>query len=247
MADSQIDAGPDAAGSMPAALSFKERRRRRLAYIAKRHPSAFLLAAQLLSLLIYPLMDDTHSGRVLFGAVALVVVPLALWVINRSPTVRLVGWLLAIPAMLLTVIGVLLKQEVLMPISAIFESLLYFYAAIGLICYMLNDHKVTSDELFAAGATFTLLAWGFAYAFFVCQAWYPGSFAGVVQPERQRNWMELLFLSFTNLSATGIGDVVPISSQARVLVMLEQFAGVGYIATVVSRLIGLTIMHQKKS
>ena len=43
------------------------------ALVARRHPSAFLLAAQLLSLLFYPIMDDTTSGRMLFGAVALVV------------------------------------------------------------------------------------------------------------------------------------------------------------------------------
>jgi len=55
----------------------------------------------------------------------------------------------------------------------------------------------------------------------------------------------LLFLSFTTLSGVGNGDIMPIGSPARVLVMFEQFAGVGYIATVVSRLIGLTIMRQR--
>jgi hypothetical protein len=213
--------------------------------VARRHPSAFLLAAQLLSLLIYPLMDDTTSGRLLFGAVALVVVPLAVWVVNRSPSVHAIAWLLAIPAMVGTVLGVLMDYEQVLPWSALLESALYFYAAGSLISYMLHDHRVTADELFAAGATFTLLAWGFAYAYFACQAFYPGSFVGMVEPERPRRWMELLFLSFTNLSATGLGDVLPVSSPARVLVMLEQFAGVGYIATVVSRLIGLTIVRHQ--
>lgn len=213
--------------------------------IARRHPSAFLLAAQLLSLLLYPLMDGGQSGRLLFGAVALVVVPLALWVVTRSPLVNWLGWLLAIPAMALTVFGVVFEREALLPFSAMLEAALYFYAAGGLIIYMLRDHKVTGDELFAAGATFTLLAWGFAYAYFVCQAWYPGSFTGF-EPERPRSWMELLFLSFTNLSATGAGDIVPVSPPARVLVMLEQFAGVGYVATVVSRLIGLTVLRQDR-
>ena len=68
----------------------------------------------------------------------------------------------------------------------------------------------TLDELFAAAATFTLLAWGFAYTYFVCQAWYPGSFTGAVEPARARDWMELLFLSFTTLSGVGLGDVVPL-------------------------------------
>ncbi len=221
------------------------RRARRWSRIVRRHPSAFLLAAQLLSLLLYPLMDDTQSGRLLFGAVALVVVPLAVWVVNRSQFVTRVAWILAIPAMALTVFGVLFEHEQLLPLSAMLEASLYFYAAASLISYMLHDHKVTGDELFAAGATFTLLAWGFAYAYFVCQAWYPGSFTGL-EPERPRVWMELLFYSFTNLSATGLGDVIPVSSPARVLTMLEQFAGVGYIATVVSRLIGLTIIRERR-
>lgn len=216
------------------------------AAIARRHPSAFLLAAQLLSLLIYPVMDDTPSGRLLFGAVALVVVPLAVWVVRRSPSVRVIAWMLAIPAITLTLIAVLLDRPELLPASAALEAALYFYAAGSLISYMLHDHEVSADELFAAGATFTLLAWGFAYAYFVCQAWYPGSFVGMVEPERPRQWMEFLFLSFTNLSATGLGDVLPVSSPARVLVMLEQFAGVGYIATVVSHLIGLTITRERR-
>ena len=214
-------------------------------FLARQHPSALLLAAQLASLLIYPSIDDTSSGRLLFGAVALVVVPLAVWVVNRSPSVRWVAWLVAAPAVLLTLYGVLMDQPALLPWSAALESVLYFYAAGSLIAYMLHDHDVSPDELFAAGATFTLLAWGFAYAFFVCQAIYPDSFVGIVQPERPRRWLELLYLSFSCLSATGLSDVVPLGSPARVLVMLEQFAGVGYIATVVSRLIGLTIVRHR--
>lgn len=240
------EAGEGASGGAPQPppipMSWRARQWSR---IAKRHPSAFLLAAQLLSLVLYPLMDDTQSGRLLFGAATLVVVPLAVWVVNRSQLVTRLAWVLAIPAMLLTFCGVAFDRPALLPYSAMLEALLYFYAAAGLISYMLSDHRVTVDELFAAGATFTLLAWGFAYAYFVCQAWYPDSFTGL-EPERQRTWMELLFFSFTNLSATGLGDILPVSSPARALTMLEQFAGVGYIATVVSRLIGLTLMRAKR-
>ena len=155
----------------------------RLGRVARRHPSAFLLAAQLLSLILYPLMDETHSGRLLFGALGLVVVPLAVWVVRRSPSANAIAWLLAIPAIVLTGIAVLFEQAALLPWSAVLEAALYFYAAYGLISYMLHDHKVTADEFFAAGATFTLLGWGFAYAYFACQVWYPGSFVGLVEPD----------------------------------------------------------------
>lgn len=211
-----------------------------------RHPSAFLLAAQLLSLVLYPTMDGSESGRVLFGLVGVVVVSLALWVVKRSPAENWIAWTLAVPAVGITVLSIALDRPELLVLSSAFQSLLYFYSAGSLISYMLNDHKVTTDELFAAGATFTLIAWGFAYAFFVCQAWYPGSFTALNDPDAPRTWMELLFLSFTNLSGVGIGDILPISAPARVLVMLEQFAGVGYIAAIVSRLIGLTIVRTRE-
>ena len=88
--------------------------------------------------------------------------------------------------------------------------MLYLYAAYALIAYMLADHEITRDELFAVGATFTLVAWAFAYLYTVCQAIDPGSFTAAVDPQDDRSWMELLFLSFTTLSSTGLSDVVPV-------------------------------------
>jgi hypothetical protein len=103
------------------------------------------------------------------------VVALALWVVNRSPAVNWIAWAFAAPAISLTLAALLLGRGDLLAWSSLFESLLYFYSAGALIAYMLKDHDVTGDELFAAGATFTLLAWAFAYAYFVCQAWYPAA------------------------------------------------------------------------
>lgn len=221
-------------------------RYRRWRVIARRHPSAFLLAVQLASLVAYPLLDG-DTGRVLFGAFGVAIAALAVWVVMRSPAVKWVAWLIAVPAVLLTLVGALLPGSGVGFAATLLESALYFYAAASLTAYMLSDHRVTTDELFAAGATFTLLMWAFAYAFVACQAVYAGAFTGLVEPERPRTWMELLFLSATNLSATGLGDVLPIHPFARVLVMLEQFCGVGYIALVVSRLIGLTVAGVRPS
>jgi len=211
--------------------------------LVRRHPSAFLLAAQLLSLGIFPLLDDSTGGRVVFSAFGALVLLLAVWVVNRTPAVNWIAWLIAIPAFVLSILSVTSDSVNLLLWSSALEALLYFYVAASLIAYMLSDHRVTTDELFAAGATFTLLAWGFAYLYLICQAWYPGSFTGAVMPERPRTWLELLFFSFTNLSATGLGDILPLGSAARVLTMLEQLAGIGYIAVVVSRLIGLSLLR----
>lgn len=211
---------------------------------ARRHPSALLLAVQLLGVLLYPAMEDTAAGRALFGVFGMVVLALALWVVNRSASINWIAWCIAVPAVVLSLLSVWGQQPGLLVYAHVLEGALYFYTAASLTAYMLQDHKVTRDELYAAGATFTLLAWAFAFSFSVCQQWYPGSFTAAVNPEQPRSWMELLFLSFSVLSSVGLSDVVPVLPQARALVMLESFAGVMYITLVVSRLIGLTVLRR---
>jgi hypothetical protein len=66
-----------------------------------------------------------------------------------------------------------------------------------------------------------------------------------VDPHAQRTWMELLFLSFTNLTSTGLSDVTPIKPFARGVVMIEQLGGLAYVAMLVSRLVGLTVMRRR--
>ena len=211
--------------------------------IARRHPSAWLLGAQLIAVLLYPALGDTAAGRAALGMFGMAVLGLALWVVQRSPLGTWLALLLAIPSVVFSLAGALLDRTALLTTAQLLESLLYFYTAGALIAYMLQDHKVTRDELFAAGATFTLLAWAFAFAFAVCQQWYPGSFQGS-GGGAQRTWMELLYLSFSLLSGVGLSDVVPLHPQARALVMLEQFSGVMYVALVVSRLVGLTMLRR---
>jgi hypothetical protein len=207
------------------------------------HPSAFLLAAQALLLILYVVFDEIHSGRALISALGVVVLMLVVWVVTHSPAVNWVAWVLAVPAFLLSMISALTPNATLLAWSALLEGILYFYAAGSMIAYMMEDTLVTVDELFAAGATFTLLAWGFAYLFMVVQIWSPGSFVSQLNSGQPLTFLEFLSLSFTNLSATGLSDVLPAAKMARVLVMLAQFTGVGYVAVVVSRLIGLTIQR----
>jgi hypothetical protein len=208
-------------------------------------PSAFLLAAQLVSLILYAAFDTNPGGRALLGSFGVLILTLVVWVINRKSLMPSVAWLLVAPAFVLSLLSSLVNNNTLLLWSSALEGALYFYAAGTIIAYMMEDYRVTIDELFAAGATFTLLAWGFAYVYLACQILFPGSFIGINAPEEPRTFVELLSLSFANLSATGLGDILPLTSAARVLVMLEQFAGVAYIAVVVSRLIGMTIILQQ--
>jgi hypothetical protein len=203
------------------------------------------LAAQLAAVLLYPFLKDNGAGRALFSVFGIAILGLVVLAVRSSPGLTWVSILLALPATVLLMIQALTNSDDLLPYSSALEAALYFYAAGALIAYMLADHVITKDELFAVGATFTLVAWAFAFVYTVCQAIEPGSFTAAVAPERDRTWMELLFLSFTTLSSTGLSDVVPVKPFARGLVMLEMLAGLGYVAMVVSRLVGLLVIRPR--
>jgi hypothetical protein len=212
----------------------------------KRNPSAWLLGVQLLGILLYPLMEASLRGRTLFGVFGLIVLASALRVVRRSPWLTWVGILLALPIVILSAASARSPRPDLLVLMAALEALFYFYATGSLIAYMWQDSVATTDELFAAGATFTLLAWAFAYVFVVCQALSPGCF-GAADGASARTWMELLFLSVAVLSSVGLSDILPVAPMARGLVMLEAFAGVMYIAFVVSRLISMSVMRKEGS
>lgn len=209
------------------------------AAFVRRNPSAGLLMVQVLGVILYPLMEASPRGRALFGIFGLVVLGLALWVVRRGPWLTWLGAALALPVVVLSLLILVFERPSLAIATAVLEAAFYLYAAGSLIHYMLRDPHVAVDDLFAAGATFTLLAWAFAYLFVACQALQPGAF-GLGTGGSPRTWTELLYCSVAVLSSVGLSDILPVSPMARSLVMLESFAGVMYIALVVSRLISLT-------
>ena len=213
---------------------------------AKRHPSAVLLAAQLLGVVLYPFMGESPTGRAMVSLFGLFVLVLAVWALRTTPALTWVSVLLGLPVVALTILEAVNPTSAGIVLwSSVLHAAFYLYTSYGLLRYMFNDRRVTNDELFATGATFTVVAWAFAYLYVAIQVIWPGSFTAAVDPGSARTWVELLFLSFTTLTSTGLSDVVPVLPHARALVMIEQVAGLGYVALVISRIVGLTLYRDR--
>ncbi|MFP5253016.1 MAG: ion channel [Actinomycetes bacterium] len=205
-------------------------------------PCLTLLVVQLLGVVLYPFLQDSaagSAGRSVFSAFGIVVLLLTMRALRATPFFSWFSALVFGPAVLLLVASAAVDSDTLLAISAGFESVLYFYAGVSMLAYMLKDEDVTLDEMFAIPAVFTLFAWAFAYLFVVVQEVNPGAWGD------PRPWMDLLFLSFTTLSSTGLSDIVPVTGHARSVIMLEQLAGIFYIAMVVTRLVALRTHRQR--
>ena len=208
-------------------------------------PSAVLLAVQLLGVLLYPFMDDSPLGRAALSMFGLVVLFLAVRTVRATPALTWIAVGLGVPLVVLTILEVLDPANSAVVLgSAVVHATFYLYTSFALLRYMFQDRFVTRDELWATGATFTVVAWAFAYAFVAVQVIWPGSFVGA-DGSGPRTWFELLFLSFTTLTSVGLSDILPVLPHARSVVMIEQVAGLMYVALVVSRVVGLTVSRQR--
>ena len=203
------------------------------------HPSAVLLTVQLLGVLLYPFMDGP-AGRAALSLFGLIVLVFAVRAVEATPALTAVSLLLGLPILVLTLVEIAgpLAPPLLFAYSALL-AVFYFYTSYALIRYMFHDWVVSPDELFATGATFTVVAWAFAYVYQAVQVVWPGSFVDGSATLAPFGWFELLFLSFSNLTSVGLSDIVPVLPNARSVVMIEQVAGLMYVALVISRVVAL--------
>ena len=207
-----------------------------------RHPCADLLLIQLLGILVYPFLGDQPLGRALFSTLALVVLVLAVMAVRMTPAMNWVSAILGLPVVVLTIWEAISPgAESVVLWSSVFHAAFYFYTGYALLRYMFADHVVTTDELYATGATFTVVAWGFAYVYVALEIVQPDSFSVVGDPLDAKAWFEMLFLSVTTMTSTGLSDIFPIRPHARSAVMIEQIGGMLYLALVVARMIALTV------
>ncbi len=213
----------------------------RLIVSTRRHPCAVLLFMQLAGIVAYPFAESAPAGRLALATFGIVILLVTVRMVRSTPGLTWISVGLAIPTVILLAAQSVADMPRLLAWSAALEAVFYFYATGSLIAYMMADRNATLDELFAVGATFTLLAWAFTHLFVLVQELQPGSFLAAVNPAAPRTWTELMYLSFALLSSTGIGDVIPVTVHARALASIAMFAGVMYLAIVVSRLIGLTL------
>ena len=115
---------------------------------------------QLIGVSLYPFMNESAIGRAALSSFALVVLFLAVRAVQATQALVWIAVVLGVPIVVLTFLEVvdLLNAPVILW-SAVLHAVFYFYTSLALLRYMFLDRFVTTDELWATGATFTVVAW----------------------------------------------------------------------------------------
>lgn len=206
-----------------------------------RLPNAWLLAALVALVLIYPFLDDHAIGRAAIAVFDLAILMLALRAVRAGGYETRLGWMLVVPAMLLHAGGAFGFHDLVYGAGLLAQAAFHGFIVSCLLRYMLRDEIMTVDELFAAAGLYVSMAFVFAYLYTFIEFLTPGAF--FINPMNNLDglvrWWELLYFSFTCLTSVGFGEITPVDDHARSLVMIEQMMGVLYLALIISRLVTL--------
>ena len=214
--------------------------------VLRKQPSAILLAVQIFAIVLLPWLEGRLWGRLVFVVVSFFAVTVAAYVTRSTRTLTWLALIIGVPSVGLEAWSVLdAEQTVVGVVAHLGLAVFYLYVAFGLVSYVFSDNWVTSDELFAVGAAFTVLLFGFAYLFLAVQFAWPGSFTGHSEGDR-RSFLELLYFSAANLTSVGLSDVGAVRPHARAATIIEQLTGVMYVAMVISRLVALTVAKARR-
>jgi hypothetical protein len=206
-----------------------------------RYRCAYLLAALMALLAIYPYLLDTVPGRVVLGLVNVSIMVAAIAAASRSR--------LPVPAALLlgaVAIGLLcwhLFHPGRLPyvLLGIAMCLYYGFVILDLLAYVLRRGTVTADKLFAAVSVYVLIGLFWTTLLALLYELMPATFLadGVAAKAAPFDFYDFLAVSFGTLTTAGSSGIVPATHHARSLLLLEEITGVLYVAVLIARLTGI--------
>lgn len=226
-------------------------------YLYPRRHSAVLVTLIGLTA-VRPLLGSANRlGAVLFSLALIIVMLLSLYTIDVDELVgererlvaqrkkrSIIGWALAIPAILDRVLLFFEPGKPLVILGTAFWLLLFGFITVSMLRSLLKQKEVTSETICMSISVYLLLGltWGLYYI--VLHAIQPQAFnlgtsptSGPHPPEEL--FPVLVYFSLTTLATIGYGDITPVTLQARYSAVAEGITGQFYLAILVARLVGL--------
>ena len=210
-------------------------------------PCTYLLLLLLGLILLFPFLEEGLFARMLLGILFSAVLLVGAFATRQTRSGFILKLCLALLGIGLQWAALWTKSIPTLELAGITYAASLAVSFSGVLRYLLKRGPITADKLHGALAGYIMLAfvWSFVYA--LVEVSSAGSFGpGHLDFTQPGTFFKLIYFSFTTLTTTGFGDVVPSTNHARSLVMLEEFSGVFYVGVVIARLAGIYPSHQAR-
>lgn len=204
----------------------------------------FLLVAQLLLVVIYPLMTGAYLQKLMLSIMFGVVLLSTLWAVAEKRKTFLAMTALGVFSILEQIVAAVAESMAAQMAANLGHALFFLIATFLILGYVLNDEEVTGDKIAAALCVYFFLAMLWSVAYQVLDILQPGAFAVsefLAESTEAEGFSVYLYFSLVTLTTLGYGDVSPVSALARSLATVQAVVGQIYLTVLVARLIGLHI------
>jgi hypothetical protein len=196
----------------------------------------FLFLAQLAVLALVPIAFGSARGETLLNLFDAIILLAAAAAVGRSTLSFGISVTMAIAAMLLQFFASRTGDDRLWTLYMACLAAFYLSVLVLLLAYVFRRDVMTMDKLWGAAAAYMLLGFAWAVLYALVQHHVPASFA-IGGTARDLDGPDLAYFSFTVLTSTGFGDIVPVRQPAKTVVVFQQIVGTLYTAILIARLI----------
>jgi len=200
----------------------------------------FLFSVLVLLILLPPFVENRPVGHLVIS-ILLILVPIAGFITtsgNRAKTIALAALsIVPVSAVIAALFG---WNGFEMPTIVLLFGVLFGFIAVSIVQSVLNTDTIDADTIYGIISVYVLFAFVWAALF---QFMYDKNPAHVRIPAGNNaeviDYQDFLYYSVVTLTTLGYGEIVPLSSKARALAMLEAIAGVLFLATVIARVVAV--------
>jgi hypothetical protein len=149
----------------------------------------------------------------------------------------MVALVIAFPALLLEMGSHFYRSEAIEMSKRILFALFLAYVLIIILSHIFREREVTEDLITGAVCAYLLIGILWTFIFYFVELAKAGSFSLATAPGQDIG--SFFYFSFVTLATLGYGDIVPLTSPARSLAVLEAVTGQLYLAVTIARLVGV--------
>jgi Ion channel len=119
-------------------------------------------------------------------------------------------------------------------VMAVVSGLLYVAAPGVIVRHLVLRRTVDTQTVLGAIAAYLMVGMAFAFAYRALGAWQAGPFFG---SQGEGSFSQDLFFSFTTLTTTGYGNLVPAANPGQTLAVMEMLTGQLFLVTAVAKVV----------
>ena len=201
----------------------------------------YLFLCQVLLLVLFPYLERPGLPMVLFRSLGAVAFVSGVYAVSDKRAQWITALAIAIPAGAFNAVYAFRPDSRIAVPTLVFTILFVVFTLVSLLRAVVRAERVTHDTIYGALSVYLLMAiaWGAAYLLLVTVQPDAIFMDPARHPNHTMDWSDCVFYSFVTLTSLGYGDIIPLTSQARSLSILEAVSGIMYVAVLIARLVGV--------